>query len=306
MHLSGPAKALGFLAFACAWGGLATAESRPATCTKPELWLISTRGVDCRTTDDEVVPALDAWRCESSGWEPKSGSTLAELATSRSLTIFVHGNWITSSDAFAMGAPIRDALAPHRDGAPSAVVIWSWPSEQDSRRRLADIREKAQRAEAQGRILARALDEVHSKPRVSLVGYSYGARLIASALHVRGTRRALSVGPRLSAVFMAAAVDDDGLCPNGCHGAATQQIERLLLLVNPCDPVLARYHFLYGRRSTAEALGAVGMSTSRVPESATITQRDVSGLVGGSHELDRYIGSGALMSGVRKFLTAEN
>src|SRR5262249_41356073 len=159
--------------------------------------------------------------------------------TGGQLTFFVHGNWITSSDAFGMGRPVRDALSPSTATPNDAVVIWSWPSAQDSRRRLADVREKAGRSEAQGRYLAATLDSLSNGGPVSLVGYSFGARLVTSALQYRSE----TTGPTLpvSAVLVAAALDDHWLLPGHYQGDALDGVDRLLVLINGQDPVLQRY-----------------------------------------------------------------
>ena len=68
----------------------------------------------------------------------------------------------------------------------------------------------------------------------------------------------------MRAVLMAAAVDNDWLLPGHQHGLALTQVDRLLLLNNPCDNVLKRYRFLAPYRP--QALGYTGLARSRALE----------------------------------------
>lgn len=297
MDFSGSVKAALLLVVAAYPARAASPQPAP-TCRPAALWLISTRGLPCGLSDADALASLDYWRCGSDGWEPAQADDFQQQTQGGRLTYFVHGNWITSSQAFGMGAPVRDALSPDAASPQDAVVIWSWPSAQDSRRRLADVREKAGRSEAQGRYLAAALRARAGERTVALVGYSYGARLITSALQHHGAEGG-SRAP-VTAVLMAAALDDHWLLPGHRHGDALSGIRRLLVLVNSQDPVLERYRYLYGRRSGAQALGYAGFPCAG--EFPSVEQWRVDCYVGPSHDWGRYIHSCPVADRVREFI----
>lgn len=298
MDFSGTVKSIALLMLLAARASSASPEPL-STCRPASLWLVSTRGLPCDLAESTVLDSLEYWQCRSGNWQPADADAFLRQAARGRLTYFVHGNWITSSDAFRMGAPVRDALSP--DTGPSdTVVIWSWPAAQDSRHRLADVREKAGRSESHGWFLAEALKQVPTGGPVALVGYSYGARLITSALEFH---EGASKSAPLSAVLMAAAVDDHWILPGHRHGATLGEVDRLLVLVNGQDPVLQRYRFLYGRRSGAQALGFVGLPCAG--QFGHVEQWRVDGYVGRSHDWTRYIHSCPVAERVREFLSAD-
>ncbi len=98
-------------------------------------------------------------------------------------------------------------------------------------------------------------------------------------------------------VLIAAAVDNDWILPGHCHGRALSVVDRLLLVNNGCDRILARYHWLYGRRSCAEALGYTGLvgGGQLGAELSKITQFDACCNVGTDHDWALYFGSPAVV-----------
>jgi hypothetical protein len=131
-----------------------------------------------------------------------------------------------------------------------------------------DVRVKAQRTEMGGYCLGWFLAQLPPDQRVSLLAYSFGARIATGALHLleggQLSGRALAphgtqmVHARM--VMLAAALHNNWLRPGGYHDLALAHVDYLLNLYNRCDPVLKRYPFLY-KGSRAQALGFTGMVT---------------------------------------------
>lgn len=273
--------------------------STPPAPSCPQLWLVSTRGLGCGTPDSEIADRLEYWRHGESGWVPAESRDFRRQVARGSTSFFVHGNWVSEPDAFRMGPVIRQWLAGGAMSGRDAVVIWSWPAARDLRRPLLDVREKAARAESQGRFLARLVERLPQERPMALVGYSYGARLITSALQTAA--QAERARPRLRAVLLAPALDDHWLLPGHRHGEAILQVDRMLILVNRQDPLLARYRFVYGRKSGAQALGFVGLP--RRPEFGQVEQWRVDGYIGSTHDWTRYVHSCAVSERIRGFLS---
>jgi hypothetical protein len=186
------------------------------------------------------------------------------------LCVFVHGNRASQREAIEMGWGVYHYLAEQAD-RPFRFVVWSWPADRVRTRNLSDVRLKAQRSDAQSQYLASWLGRLHPESRVSLVGYSLGARIITGALHMMGggrvagrEMRADKDTPRrapLRAVLVAAAADNDWLLPNRRNGLALDLVDRVLVTRNRRDPVLRRYHFMYGLCGP-RALGSTGPAGS--------------------------------------------
>ncbi len=101
--------------------------------------------------------------------------------------------------------------------------------------------------------LAWILKQLRSQSRVSLLGFSYGARTVTGALHLDSggfipglsyshpqSNRELSY--RLG--LIAPAVDKKWLTPSGRYCCALTQVDGFVNLYNSRDPVLRRFRFI--------------------------------------------------------------
>lgn len=234
-------------------------------------------------------------------------------------SVFVHGNQIDAGAARDWVGPavyhslVRQAPSPR----PLRFVIWSWPSERTDARALEDVRIKADRTNREGYFLARVLDEHDPRVQTSVVGYSYGARIIDGALHLLGGGKLAGyslptrVHPERIAfrvVDIAAAEDNDWLLPGHRLGKALSQDEKLLNLFNSCDLALNHYHLLYGRRCCQEALGCTGLAGIQAlgPDRGKIAQYDACCIVGREHNWELYFGSPALVARMAPYVFFED
>jgi hypothetical protein len=290
-------------------------EQTAPTVRQSSVWLISTRHLGPAAEDFSASVELDFRRHQGEqGWQE---ATLAEFLAADgpdTLTLFyVHGNRIEWDEALQNGWQAHDMLV----GSPSAIrqarfVIWSWPSDQ-IRGVVRDVRSKAQRSSSESFYLAWLLAQLDPETPVSLVGFSYGARIITGAMHCLGGGEADGAATieknqraRAHVVLMAAALNDDWLVPHHRHGQAHLQIDELLLLNNSSDPVLKRYRLLDGCRG-AEALGYVGFPCRCTAVwGDKITQIDAAGTVGRTHRECIYLCSAYLMTQARRCALWEN
>ena len=223
---------------------------------------------------------------------------------------YVHGNRRDRNEAFRRGWACYHALA--RDAGPDLpfrFVIWSWPSDQ-LRGPLRDIRAKACRTNVDGQYLGWLLGRMQPDTRVSLVGYSFGARIITGAMHLLngGTLAGQTVpidSPAartpVRAVLLAAAIHSDWLLPGRPHEDIWPVTDRMSVLYNSSDPVLRRYHAIE-RRGRPQALGYVGFWGWQQLGAAAkrVSNRDVSCYVGRTHDVDAYFCSSTVMNWVRE------
>ncbi len=165
---------------------------------------------------------------------------------------------------------------------------------------------KAGRTDIDGYYLAWFVDQLGPQVPVSLWGHSYGARISTGALHLLGggtlAGRQLSAVNRpeqrqLQAALLASALDDDWLLQGHRHGQALPVVDGMLLVNNGCDRMLARYHWLYGRRCCQEALGYVGLAQGRLSgeQSEKVSQVDACCYVGSEHLFANYLANRFLM-----------
>lgn len=275
------------------------------------FWIVSTRNLSSSLaySDSLITPSLLHYNA-ADGWQRSSLSEFQQTEAPGTVTlIYIHGNRIEWSNAVNRGWTARRALVDRRrERPPVRFVIWSWPSNQ-VRGPLRDVRAKADRADAECAFLARFLTTVLPDSQVSLIGSSYGARIITGALHLRsGGRFAGLVAPAaihsapVRVVLQAAAIDNDWLLPGHAHGRALNQTDALLLFYNSRDPVLKRYRFLERCRSP-EALGYTGSrGLNCLPR---VRQRDVSGVIGKTHAEISYFETRGLMALASDYLLWE-
>lgn len=217
--------------------------------------------------------------------------------------VFVHGNRVDPGEDVTETLSVYRALircTPH--APPIRLVCFSWPTER-IRGLVKDYREKARRADPAALRLAWVLSRLRSDVPVSLLGYSYGGRVVGGALHLvaGGTLcgHALPAAANLAnvrVVQIAAAVDRTWLLPGRTHGMAMQVVGRIVLINNHCDPAMRLYH-VSSPCGRPVALGRYGMprlAASAAPPGA-VCQIDACGQVGKHHALKYYLGSGSLM-----------
>ena len=281
----------------------ASTTDAPATADGHQLWLVSTRSLphDARA-NGLSTPEVRRYESNSS-W---SQSTLEELLASNeprlTTSLLVHGNDTDSPLAISKGFEVYRNLT--RSAPPEQhvrLIVWSWPSDHIPGPFRDDARTKAQRTNIEAFYLAKFLDRQRGDAPISLIGYSFGARIITGALHLLGggVLEGRRIGPReqyprppLHAVLMAAAVDRDWLLPGRPHGRALSSVDRMVLLINPQDRVLKWYRFLSPSEGN-EALGSTGLAAdARLgAERSKLVQVNVGEAVGNRHGWTSYIGS---------------
>ena len=281
-------------------------EERP----QDEIWMVSSRHVGCVASGED--PNLQLQRYSPGvGWQTSRLDEFCQPASPDQVTvIFVHGNRVSNSAVIPEGRQVYQILVGRASGAPPVrLVIWSWPSEQ-IRGQLRYVREKAERTEVAGYCLGWLLTQLPENQRVSLLGYSFGARIATGAMHLVGggqlAGRVLPAHPVIShntrLVTIAGALHNNWLSPGAYHEQALTHLDHFLNLYNCCDPVLKRYHALY-KHSHAVALGYAGMSTRNLgPASKRVEQIDVCQYVARSHELLDYLHSSCLDERIRSVL----
>ncbi|MEX0676558.1 MAG: hypothetical protein WD063_05755 [Pirellulales bacterium] len=297
----------------------AVAGDSLACCPQPrlqdQLWLVSHRGLDCNV--EEQVENLEYWRYDREKRWVRSG--LAELVAADDgnliTSVFVHGNRISSCEAFTKGWSAYQTLARCGDERPVRWIVWSWPSERAGGP-IKDAQEKACRTDPSAYYLAWFVDQLNPDEPVSLWGHSFGARIVTGALHLLGggqvagrrlLKRAHATRRPMQVMLIAAALDNDWLFGGHAHGQALSQIEGMLLVNNGCDALLKRYHRIYQRRSCRQALGYTGLSRCWLDADAwsKIEQVDACCQVGRRHVLDGYLCAPGLVALMRKHLFFE-
>lgn len=255
-----------------------------------QLWLINTRRASCGEGAADASQ-LEYSRLDGNQWTSLSQAAfLAADDPALPTVFFLHGNRSDEADAVSEGYGLYQAMQCQAPNQAMRYVIWSWPADHVAGGNRLDVQVKAARCDGQSCYLAQVLAPMNPQVRVSLVGYSFGARIITGAMHLlgggelAGTRVArpnpTAERAAVRAVLVAAAEDCYWLSPGSCHGLALSQLERLLITVNCADSALRYYPRLYGRGGP-EALGFTGPSCGS--DGAKTELLDVSCSVGRTH-----------------------
>lgn len=277
--------------------GEPAAEFAEAACPAGlDLWVASTR----RLPDVCAPPSQAHLAVERLVGQPGSRCwERADLAglfadPTRPLVIFVHGNRYESADAKEQGLRLARRLTDHGPAGPDPrVVIFSWPSQKQGLL-LKDGRRKYERAYADGLYLAWLLGKVPPEQPVALVGYSFGALVVAEALEDLARR---SVGipwaerpGRTHLVFVAPALRFDAFAPRGPFRSGLEGVDRFALLVNSQDEAL-RFFPLLEPSVRVDAMGYVGIRRDWLPADLEYAASDAAGIVGKLHTMRRYLDS---------------
>lgn len=288
----------------------ATPANSSTARPQDQLWLVSCRRVSYgeRNALAELSYVVHQ---PLSGWTAASQDAFRDGAPTSNTCVLVLGNGYTSGQTRSLGETAYHRLV---DGLPTECgvrfIIWSWPSDHIDTGPVKDLRVKASRTPQVALLMARWLDAMPLSGQVSLLGTSFGARIVMEALQLRaggqvGNRALEATGdnPRraVHVVLISAAIDDDWLLPGNRLGGAISQTEQLLLVNNSSDHVLKRYHWLYGRRSRTAALGSTGLRAGG-GFSENITQIDAAAIIGRHHGCAPYFDSPRLVAAMRSHL----
>ena len=276
---------------------------RRAAETSQAVWLVSTRGAPHCGGLDESLDTLRYWRLtEDCDWTPADAKDFqAADDVAGPTVVFIAGNRTDADDAVVKGWYVYEAIQSQTAGRAFRYVIWSWPADRVCRRNRPDVQLKADYCDAESYYVAAWLNHVRPKVKVSLVGHSFGPRIITGAMHLLaggelagqkmpdGAVADWAGGKRnpVRAVLLGAAEDADALSPDGVNSLALSVFDRLLITRNCCDRVLRFYPRLYGRGGP-QALGRGGPWGLDGNGSEKIDVVDVSGTVGRVHDWRDY------------------
>ncbi len=285
-----------------------------ATCTScarvnDQVWVINTRGLPCVAGAIHETPAFRVQRLNADNtWAASNlDEFLANDAPGVDTSFVIHGNRFDSSDAINYGMTAYHRLTTTLPAdRPVRFVIWSWPADPD-RGPLRDARTYSGRTTAESIYLGLVIHRINPQVPVSLVGYSYGARIATGGLHLLGggTLAGFSLEqlPKahrpMSAVLVAAAIDNDWLLPGRAHGNALIAADKVLSMNNYCDAVLKRYSKV--DRRGRDALGYTGLAGSS-PWYSKVEQVNACCVVGKSHEWERYLAAAGLTTQMQRYL----
>ncbi|MEO8495248.1 MAG: hypothetical protein ABI614_09270 [Planctomycetota bacterium] len=273
-----------------------------------DVWLISTRHLGCPSWDKTQAVDLQVkhYGGEGIGWlEASLDEFLASSDPAQPTMIYVHGNRVDWSESIKRGWHVRNSVLGGSQVEPIRFVIWTWPSDQ-IHGQIRDVRAKAARTNGEGYYLAWLISQLDPATPVSIVGYSFGARVATGAVHLLGggelAGRSLPPGqpPRVRVALLAAAVHNYWLQPGGCHDSALSQMDRLLIQYNSRDFYLKRYGCIE-KHAHPNALGYTGMCVDQ-SGGVRIDQWDVCGIVGKSHAQIDYMNSPTLTNQIRETL----
>lgn len=295
-------QALGFATFLIACGslGLAAPSSAQAFQVRPQdsVWIVSTRCLGgCPAVGQ--TSSLATTRYADGAWQSASFAEMAaETSPERTDVLFVHGNGVEPNEVGGLICQIYGALKAC-DGPAVRLIFWSWPSDKEGGP-VHDVLAKDERSFVEIAWLREALSELPHVGVRSLVGYSFGARIVAAATATYDPQRTAvasggetvaaeaGVAPPQRAILIAGALDRNKLCPAGGYSRIYERSDRVSIWFNQADPPLKRYGFI---DNGADALGVVGLPNWSAIGDSQIDQTNVTNWIGRTHWLSAYLES---------------
>jgi|GEM_PF-1935349 len=277
-----------------------------AAADDDELWFVSSRCARCET--DGTV-RLQYWRYIDGKWESRKLADLQAADPSLRTCIHVHGNRVNFCQANAGGWKFYETLTGGQtERPPMRFIIFTWPSDRIQGSSRKDVQAKAVRAECHSYYVAWLARQISPETPLSMVGYSFGTRVIGGALHLLGggSLRGRAVGeaderPGIRVVMLAAAMDNSHFLPGQAFQCAACQIDQLLVTRNTADRAMKWYPLLYKMmlrpQRGQQALGYTGVAGLHCLPclAGRVEHRDVTCAVGNFHD---WSGCAYLMPGL--------
>ncbi|MBQ2789123.1 MAG: alpha/beta hydrolase, partial [Thermoguttaceae bacterium] len=134
------------------------------------------------------------YRLENGAWNAKDVDDFYADAADFATIVYAHGYQTDMNDATRDAVVFKSALESARKNVGSdrafRLVVWKWNSERDAARIRVDAQAKAATADWSGKALGRFLKNVDANADLALVGFSFGARVVGSALETLAAEEA--------------------------------------------------------------------------------------------------------------------
>ncbi|QDU58654.1 hypothetical protein [Aeoliella mucimassa] len=304
------------------WLLLASSSLVQAACAwterGDEIFEINVRAAGCSTDPARVSQAIRVQQFVATNeyghhqWLPGDMSQVTTAPDDGRITIvYVHGNKVDPCMARDRGLQVyRTLVGRDTEHRPIRFIIFSWPSTEVNGI-LNDYRVKASRTQPVGWQLGYVLNQLSPESPISLLGYSYGCRVIGGATHVLAggdigghslAGQPLANHAPMRVAFIAAATHSGWFSSTGYHRQALDQIDGVMLLNNRLDPAMRLYHMVE-KCSDPQAMGLCGPQYLSADQRMKICNYDCTSRVGRSHDLFKYIANGGTMSIMWNHLT---
>ncbi|MGI9457878.1 MAG: hypothetical protein ACR2NU_15035, partial [Aeoliella sp.] len=290
--------------------------AKPCVRLQDEIVEVNTRRACCTTDPARLAAAIEVkelipdGHCGARRWVESDISRLALPAGPGTVTVvYVHGNKINHCETRRRSMDVYHALVARAcDERPIRFVIWSWPAD-EMKGFLRDFRVKATRTRPIGWQLAWGLNQFPPESPVSILGYSYGARIIGGTAHLLagGDLSGLALPnpvprPPMRVAFIAAATHAEWFGPGRYHGLAMTQIDRLFLVNNQSDPAMRFYKYT-SKNCSPQALGLKGPTCIAPADRCRVRYIDATDCIGRTHDLYKYTAKRHIMTHVWRHLT---
>jgi len=256
-------------------------ESQPSyTYTKNpdrDVWVLNTRTASLTNPSErqfqriEVQNFIQMRESEKSHWKDSTFDEFWEtFDTNVPLIVLVHGNYTSKAQAIESANMLENKFFPGTGkfvNAKYRLVIWAWPTETVYKRHLPDAKLKGYYAIKQGEYLAWFLSLVPEGSRVSLIGFSFGARTTCEAVqrYSMNLSKEISEPPiQIRNLLLSPAIDEYSLVPRFRYGEVLAASQHLIVLFNSQDFALRLYPALTGCGGP-RSLGLTGVPFSRIP-----------------------------------------
>jgi hypothetical protein len=309
------------------WASLATAQyCTPDQCDEcdlnncrldccndpPELWLVNTRCVPKCCNLDEGFEHISVKRYDPAChmFVPETWDSFIAQEGNMPTLIFAHGNTLQHKGAMEQCWEVYNKMrcCPGQ----KRLVFWSWPAQVVYKRPIIRPRVVVEKnlhiklvyAEYQGYYMAKLVQRMSMKQRVTVGGHSYGGIMAAVAAHYigGGELRCLSLAgaePVERANFRVAVVsgafDNDAMCLGGRYGQSFIAAEKVFVTRNATDSTLRRWPEISFR--CRKATGVTGIDANCLGEHAhKLCQQTLTADVGDSHYIEPHLASNRFMS----------
>jgi hypothetical protein len=308
---TGSSEAVVAAASPCEASPSETSDSPSTACSDrrelDEVWMMTTRGMGCLCPSRAEQPTPRVYRRVDNQWV---ASDLKEFLDStnadKPLIFFAHGNRMSYGESKSAGMSVYRALVRPADTPPIRFVLWAWPTDPIQGYKV-DALQKGSRANSEAYYLGWVLSQVNPQQKVALLGYSFGARIAAGAMHLNGGGSVLGYSlddeanktSPMRLVLMAAAVDNTALAAGRKYGLALERADAALFLNNGCDRALKHYWRL-DKCSCPQALGYTGLA-GPVPAGAQLRQINVCCEIGSEHYWKNYFYTPSVARRIRDY-----
>jgi hypothetical protein len=270
-----------------------------------DIWRVNLHAVDRLKAGEQHFSKIEYYRWEDNRWQPSDAETFFDTQQAEiPLIIFTPGYTSTTPQTTRVGLGV---VKNFDSSKPCRVLFWDWHSDRGLGGLRRDVRNKLPVVNNTAEYMALFLQKVKPQSKVCLFGFSFGSRIVCTAVEALRKSGLRPEGLRLHLVLSGAATDRNWFAKGQRHSRIPEIAEKILVTYSPDDWALRFYPLIYNFPFGEKALGLEGLPMRSIDPvyRDRFENVNVNRYIGDEHKTLRHVQTPAFRSRINGYFFFE-